>query len=411
MIDIIVIGAGAAGLAAGEAALAAGLDTLVIEAGNRVGGRAYTEWESFGTAFDHGCQWLHSASINPFRAIADRLGMRYRTAQRNRRFFGGGRWLSDAEAQAVQDGIEALYEAVYAAGRAGRDVAVAEVIAGHPQADPFRQLYTAIMAAEPDRVSVMDTFNYRETNENWPVEDGLGALVARASAHVPVRFACPATVIDWSGPGVAVETPQGRIQARAAILTVSTGVLASGAIRFAPGLPTAQGEAIAALPLGHSCKIAASFRRDPFGDKPPHFLGLLDRGPAGFGLQVHPFDRPMVTAYVSGTLAQELEAAGPAAMHAFLDEQIAHAFGADLLREIDRRKTTDWSSNPLVRGAYSVQRPGSGSPRATLGQPIAERLVLAGEAASVDAFSTVHGARLSGQAAFAALLPTLAKAA
>ena len=76
--DIAVIGAGAAGLAAGLALQAAGKNFIVLEARDRIGGRAYTDTESFpGIAFDHGAHWLHAAAQNPFTSIADGLGIRY----------------------------------------------------------------------------------------------------------------------------------------------------------------------------------------------------------------------------------------------------------------------------------------------------------------------------------------------
>src|SRR5690242_6415363 len=96
-LDLVIVGAGAAGLAAGQAAAASGLAFAVVEAKHRAGGRAYTEWESFGTPFDHGCQWLHSGSINPFTRFADRYGMRYVKTWHEGRYHDGRGWLTPAE--------------------------------------------------------------------------------------------------------------------------------------------------------------------------------------------------------------------------------------------------------------------------------------------------------------------------
>ena len=75
-IDVVVIGAGAAGLAAAKGLAAAGRSVTVFEAMNRIGGRAWTETETFGFPFDRGCAWLHAADRNPFYAEASAAGLR-----------------------------------------------------------------------------------------------------------------------------------------------------------------------------------------------------------------------------------------------------------------------------------------------------------------------------------------------
>ena len=72
--DVVVVGAGAAGIAAGRRLVEAGAAVIVLEARNRIGGRAMTTATSLGIAIDLGCEWLHSADRNPWTAIARRLG-------------------------------------------------------------------------------------------------------------------------------------------------------------------------------------------------------------------------------------------------------------------------------------------------------------------------------------------------
>ena len=403
-LDLVVVGAGAAGLAAGRAAAAWGLACAVIEAKHRAGGRAYTEWQSFGTPFDHGCQWLHSGSINPFARIADRYGVRYLKTAHDGRYHDGRAWLPPAENEAALAAVHAGFEAVEAAGAAGRDVAAADAL---DPAMPYRlffdRAYTGYMAAEPERVSAFDSSRYRDTGENWPVVDGYGALVVRHGAAVPVAFDCPATRIDWSGPGVRVETPRGTLAARAVIVTASTGALANGRLAFHPALPAVTAAALHALPMGTANKIGVAFDRDPFGGVPPHFVQLGGAGRAGATFQVAPFGRPMATAYLGCRLAVELEADGPAAMIAYARESLGKLYGSAILDRIVAARPTAWQGDPWIAGAYSVARPGQGNARIALAEPVADRLFFAGEAASFDAFATAHGAHLTGEAAVAAV--------
>src|SRR5205823_14959260 len=73
-LDVAVIGAGAAGLAAATTLVARGFAVQVVEARDRIGGRAHTDRSQYGVPIDLGCAWLHSADINPFRAIGAELG-------------------------------------------------------------------------------------------------------------------------------------------------------------------------------------------------------------------------------------------------------------------------------------------------------------------------------------------------
>ena len=116
--DVIVIGAGAAGLAAGEALAQAGVSFAVLEAKARVGGRAWTDERIFpGIPFDRGCHWMHSASHNPFREIADRLGVDYRRmgTRRSSGLYLSGEKADAATTRAAWDAVEAAFAAADAA--------------------------------------------------------------------------------------------------------------------------------------------------------------------------------------------------------------------------------------------------------------------------------------------------------
>ena len=404
--DVAVIGAGAAGLAAGLALQAAGKSFVVLEARDRVGGRAYTDHDTFpGIAFDHGGHWLHAASQNPFTKIADTLGFRYETrlGWDNRVVLtGDGRRMDQAEVRQGNAQLATVLERIEEAGNAGRDIACSELI---DPADPWhritRRIFTLISSHEPEDCSTLDTSRYVDTGEDWPVQDGYGALVARNAASVPVSLSTPVTSVDWSGKEVRLETPAGTVTASVIVLAVPVNVLAAGAIRFTPALPQKLMEAIHDCPMGSFEKMAFLLDRplDGFNHAYSEVTDGLPgtRPPNGF--IINPFGWPMLIAHVGGNMARELSAEGEAAMEAAGLDAMVFAFGAGIRKRIVRGLFTRWTTDPWSRGAYSACKPGQASARLVFAEPVGGRIFMAGEHCSLPYFSTIHGAHLSGLAA------------
>jgi len=403
--DVIVIGAGAAGLSAGVRLAELGVPFRVIEAKDRVGGRAFTERDTFGMPFDRGCHWLHSASVNPLRVIADRLGFRYesRTMRRSRHLYLRDRVADEATADALWDAVDAAFAAVVAAGEAGRDVAAAEVMdLSGPWARMARHWMGLLSSLPPERVSTLDLSRYADTHENFPVLDGYGALVAAYGAGVPVSLSTRATRLDWSGAGVVVETTAGALRARAAIVTLPTNVLAAGALAFAPTLPAPLEEAFAGLPCGNAEKIALQLDRPIDGLEATSYVNAFDPddvGRAPINFVANPSGAPLVVGHVGGDAAAALERAGEAAAVDFALAALVDAFGSGVRARVRRTSVTHWASDPDIRGAYSCALPGCADYRERLFEPVGERILFAGEAVSRTAFSTAHGAHLSGLSA------------
>ncbi|MBH0236716.1 flavin monoamine oxidase family protein [Methylobrevis albus] len=416
-LDVAIVGAGAAGLSAGRLLADAGVRVRVFEAKDRPGGRAFTESTSFGLPFDRGCHWLHSASVNPYRSIADELGRAYeqRTSRRSRWLFLSGQRADPAVRDEAMDALDAAFAAAHDAGMEGRDVAVTEIVdtAGrwYPLVDHWMRLLSSL---DPHEISVLDLARYADTGENYPVVDGYGALVVSHGAGVPLTLSCPVTAIDTGGMAIRLTTAAGEVTARAVIVTVSTSVLAAGAIRFTPALPAATEAAIAACPLGVAEKVAFLFDR-PVADVPETtYIDTFDpetpgRRPINF--TINPFGRPMAVGQLGGGHARELERAGEAAMVDFAFGGLVDAFGSSIRDRIVKATTTHWFSDPDIRGAYSCALPGAADRRADLATPVHDRLFLAGEAVSATAFSTAHGAHESGRAAARAALAVIGQGA
>ena len=157
------------------------------------------------------------------------------------------------------------------------------------------------------------------------------------------------------------------------------------------------------MPLGEADKVAIAFERDLFGAGDDYRLHIEHRTRAAIRFEFRPFDRGLALGYLAGAFAAELEAAGPDAMAAFALDQLVQVFGSDLRRHVRAVATTAWCTDPDIRGGYSCARPGRAHLRPQLAAPLAEHLFFAGEACSLDAYGTVHGAARSGAVAAEAI--------
>ncbi len=411
-VEVAVIGAGAAGLAAAIALTARGVPYVLLEASHRIGGRAHPEYPPDGAAFDLGCHWMHSASINPFVPIADQYSIRYEKRDGygpEEGYFRGGQWVSEPALESLEEEFEAAEAVLAQAWSDGLDKSVAEVTERDGEWTSVLDYYTALnTSSDSDQVSIGDMVSYEDTHENWPVVDGYGQLVERWGSGVPVSLNTEVRTIHWGDAGVRVETTRGDVQAQRVIITVSTGILDSGALRFLPELPGSKQSAIAALPLGNYNHIRFWLDHRLFpADVPERVVVQVDHdAPILLNLRPHGFD--CVIGNVAGRYADCLERSGPAASAAVVKEALSCAFGHDIVRHIKGDRQSAWRGNPFVRGAYSSASPGQFNQRAVLAETIAERLFFAGEATSLNHFCTCHGALMSGELAVQKVLAAMA---
>jgi monoamine oxidase len=414
--EIAIIGAGAAGIGAATRLAELGRSCLVLEAGTRPGGRAFTESASLGTPFDHGASWLHVAEHNPLTPIARRLGFTLFEGERRRRdiLLIRDRPATPAEKAAHDAACDAWEEAAEArAAQGGPDMPIAEAV---PRGGPWdatvsHWLGTTICGVEPERNSLRDYVDTGLDGENPQVAEGLGTLVARLAEGLPVQLATPIHRLE-ADRHITLEGPRGTIRARACIVTLSTGALASGALRFQPGLPAEVESAIAGLPMALLSKIAlrggAGLGFGPFAR-----LGRMVEGEGDRPMSwvVSPFGRDHAIGFLGGEAAWALAREGLAAAEAYARAELARYFGAaEIARAFPHKAVaTDWGENPLFLGAYTFARPGAAGARAALaGASLADgRIRFAGEACHTRYAGTVGGAWASGMAAADAISATL----
>jgi monoamine oxidase len=411
-VDVTIIGAGAAGLGAANALKDSGLSVIVLEARSRVGGRAHTIQAAPGITFDLGCGWLHSADQNSFVPIAERLNFEVDRTLPPWRERAYGKAFPASERDAFMRAIDEFYDRAEAAAKeaeaTGRDGSADRCLEPGNRWNPMIDaISTYINGCELDRVSILDLDAYEDSNINWRVRRGYGALIAAYGASCPLALDCKVTLIDHSGKHVRLETSQGTLTAAKVIVTVPTNLIADEAIRFHPALPD-KVDAARGLPLGLADKVMLALDDPDALPKDGNLRGATMRTEMGT-YHLRPFGQPCVEGFFGGRFAQTLEDSGDGALAAQSIDEIANFLGNDFRRKLKPLKESRWSHDPFARGSYSHALPGHAGDRAVLAAPVDGRLFFAGEATSPGFFSTAHGARDSGERAAGEVLASLAK--
>jgi len=407
-VDVAIIGAGAAGLGAAHALQNSGLSTIVLEARDRVGGRGYTVQTAPDVIFDVGCGWLHSADKNSFVQIADRLNFEVNKALPPWRERAFGKAFPQTERDDFIRALDAFYDRAEQAAKSGRDSPANLCLEPGNRWNPMIDaISTYVNGCELDQVSISDMDAYEDTNVNWRVRRGYGALMTAYGAQLPLALNCNVTQIDHSGQPLRIETSLGTLMAGKAIVTVPTNLIAQAAIRFHPALP-AKVDAAAGLPLGLADKVMLALDEPEALPQEGNLRGATMRTAMGT-YHLRPFGQPCIEGFFGGRFAQALEDAGDGAIAAHSIDEIAGFLGNDIRHKLRPLKESRWAHDPFARGSYSHALPGYAGQRAVLAAPVDGRLFFAGEATSPNFFSTAHGARDSGERAAEEILRTLTK--
>lgn len=406
-VDVVVVGAGAAGLAAARRLGEAGRSFAVLEARGRIGGRAFTDM-TLGVPFDAGAQYIHWAERNPWKRIADELGVPLTEDEWGDPplVYVDGVRISEAERAKRRGGYGSISAALSLGTAADRSFAEA-VRNGPPELlDAAGGVTRFSLGEDPERVSVAD-YQQLWSGDDYLVPSGYGALVSRHGADIPVRLDTPVTGIRWNAGGADVETPSGTLKAQAVIVTVPVGVLKAGGIRFSPELPAPIQGALDGLGMGAYTKIALRLDRARVGQlEATDFFEVLD-GTKATNFEFWPFGRDLAIALLAGDHGRHLCEAGEAAAVDFVTERLAVMIGGRIRGAVTGGRLAGWWTDPYARGSYSVARPGQLSARTTLRQPVAERIWFAGEATAGGGAMTVGGATLEGERAAQESIRTL----
>ena len=405
--DIVVIGAGAAGIAAARRIMAANRRVIVVEAASQIGGRCLTDIATFGAPFDRGARWMHNPETNPMIRLARSAGLDISNAPLGQKIRIGRR---NARAGETEEFLAALVRAnrtIDDASRGRADVSCASVLPkdlGDWAGTAEFVLGANAIGKDLKDVSAIDKVRAPDRNgAAIACRQGLGTLIAKLGEQVPVSLSTPASRVAWSGRDVTVETPAGKIAARAAIITVSSNVLAAGNIKFTPDIPKRQLDAAAKLGLGSYDHIALLLPGNPLGLARDDAIIEQSNSTRTALLLANIGGSALCSIDVAGSFGRDLSAQGEPAMVAFAVEWLTKLFGSEVAAAVKKSSATRWNTAPFALGAMSSATPGAQPSRKILTEPIG-CMFLAGEATHESLWGTVDGAWESGERAAEAAL-------
>lgn len=403
--DIVVIGAGAAGIAAARRIVAANRKVIVVEAANQIGGRCQTDISTFDVPFDRGARWMHNPDTNPMIRLARAAGLEITTAPSGQKIRIGRRNARPGETEEFLAALVRTNRAIDDASRKG-DVSCASALPkdiGDWAGTAEFVLGANFTGKDLKDVSVVDKARAQDRNSAIACRQGLGTLIAKLGAELPLSLSTPANRISWSNRDVTVETPGGKIAARAAVVTVSSNVLAAGNIKFTPDIPKRTLDAATKLSLGSYDRIALQMPGNPLGLSRDDVLIEQSNSTRTALLYANMSGSSLCSIDVAGPFGRDLSAQGEQAMVAFAVEWLGKLFGSDAAAAVKKSSATRWNASPFVLGAMSVAAPGAQGSRKILTEPIG-CMFLAGEAAHDTLWGTIDGAWESGERAADAAL-------
>jgi len=402
--DVIIIGAGAAGLSTAKELTKQGISFIVVEASHRIGGRAYSEEIAPDVWFDLGCAYLESGSdaknqideSNPFIDIAKSQGAVIEEYQYDAHYNYNGKPLDNNEMKAREQYYQECEDAIRRSVEGGDDRAISEIIdLENPYAIPYMDMMAVTAPKDLDEASAADFFHGVNEYISFNTPRGYGNLVAQWGSDVKVSLNTKVDSVDWSGKDVVVKTVKGSIRARCLISTVSNGILAAQDIHFDPRLPDWKMEAIQGVPMGAENKIGVHFTKDVFDPGADGYYQAWSSKAQGAYIDVNLMSTNVVTVFMGGRFSIWMEKQGQQAAQEFAVDRIAELFGNDIRQSVGRSIVTAWVTDPWTLGSYASALPGQYHQRESLPLAIDNKLFFAGEA-TARANGTCNGAYWSG---------------
>jgi monoamine oxidase len=406
----VIVGAGAAGIAAARRLAGAGRRYALLEATERVGGRAFTETTTFGIPYDRGAHWIHLPASNPVAKAASKSGLDIYPAPSGQRLRIGRRNAREGELEDYLATLVTCTHAIAEAARGRSDLSCQQALP--KDLGDWRPCAEFVLGPfgcgkNLDEISAMDFAKSAERDVDAFCRQGFGVLLAHLAGGLQVLLMTPATRIGCGLHSVTVETPKGQLVGRAAIITASAGVLASGKIDFTPELPRRHGEAIAKLALGSYDHVTLELPGNPLGLQSDELVFEKATSRRTAALLANLSGTTLCYVDVAGAFGAGLAKDGERAMISFARDWLVDLFGGELKTAFRRAHATQWNKEPWTLGAFSSAAPGGQWGRKALAEPVRERTFFAGEAVHETLWGTVGGAWESGERAADAVLKLL----
>jgi monoamine oxidase len=421
--SVLVIGAGAAGIAAAWRLQAASHRVTVLEARGRIGGRIWTARDLAPYPVELGAEFLHGTTMLTWELLKEFHLTPLPDAVNDDFYIHDGSQLYSGQAALQIPGIELLDQheelAEQWAASGQPDTDLHSVLRQWAQAQQrtvppavwqlVNHLVAIDWASDAHRLGVhgMAEQSYAADGDDrvrTRVTEGYAALLEQMAAGLPIVRNAPVQQIRWSAAGVTAITRTGAtFPADCAVITLPLGVLQASAVEFAPPLPLAKQQAIQGLGAGHVDKLILRFRTAFW---PPDMGGVVTALRSqiwwrpGWG---RPDEMPILTALVGGDAARYFEQLGDEAALAALADLVA-IFGPVAEENFVDGRFVAWGVDPWSRMGYSYVPVGATGLRTQLAAPVDNVLYFAGEATHVTCAATVHGALASGLRAAAEVL-------
>ena len=407
--EVIIVGAGIAGIAASKILTKRDIPHIILEASNRIGGRARKAPDHFGSWFDLGCSYLHEGEINPFVEISQSLNTSVKTDMgdlftlENTKLVINGICLSNEARKSIIEEDQIFKDQLSKAKYFPRDKALSSYLNMDSHYFPiFSNLLTGLNGVEPNLVSLKDFASVKE-GKDFIIESGLANIIEKWGSNLAVKFNSAVEEVSWTGDRVHVKTTNGEFNSKKLLITVSNGILSSNQIKFLPELPEYKAAAIRNLPMATLNKVCLCFQDRTFqksqegwyvvcsGDSETLISSVLS-----FEIRRSPKNHMII--FFGGKEAKELELS-PKKVLRRIRLMLSNTFGNDVLERITKSITSTWSLDEYSLGSYSYALPGKHKDRDLLKKHIEDTLFFAGEATEKDHYGTCHGAYFSGVSA------------
>ncbi len=414
--DVVVVGAGAAGIAAARSLRGAGRDVTILEARDRVGGRVWTTRDLAPFPVELGAEYVHGEHVVTWRWLRE-LGLDSVDDRRDEAWwaFADGKLLDPQAFAALMPThpFDDLCEAARAWGAAPATMETALRLWARrnraPQLESAWGLWkSAACVSEGTDLDQLGSEGLLEAtyagdgDTNFRNASGYGTIFERAASILDIQLNTPVTTVEWGEYGAIVHSGAREIACEHVVITLPLGVLKAGVIRFHPPLPRWKLAAVERLGVGHVDKVVLVFDA-PFW--PKDMGGLFTDLDAqswivpGWGRVEH---STVLRAMMGGRAAERFEASADPVAKAV--RELEAVFQVGLSGRLREGRFIDWGNDPWSRTGYSFVPPGAAGLRAVLSEPIGRVLHFAGEATHIVRPGSVHGAIESGERAVAELL-------
>ncbi|NMF56481.1 flavin monoamine oxidase family protein [Pseudanabaena yagii] len=415
--QIIVIGAGIAGIAAAKKLQSQGYRVIILEGRDRIGGRMWTD-DSLGVPLDLGAAWIHTVDDNPISPLVKQFGIQTVVSdiQSQWNYKGINQLLNESEEQDISRALRVFKNRVNKLKKApssSRQTTLAEIAQQIIESEEitgitlkgFRAaLSSAIETEVGDDLANLGVKGFDEdsgfSGADVVFPKGYIQLVQALSKDLDIRTQHLVQQIAYDDTGVQVTTDRGVFSGSRVIVTVPLGVLKRGTLKFSPPLPESKLAAIQQLGMGALNKLVLKFPKQ-FWASEPHTMAYVngnnpDRYVEFYNWQKY-IQQPILVAIFSGNFSRSLSQMPPTDAVQNIMADLQAMFGKDIPLPT-ATFLTQWHNDPFAYGSYSTfSLNGSIQDCDRLAEPIGDRVFFAGEATYGKHLGTVHGALLSGE--------------